>query len=123
MSGQSILVADDDPDIRDLVALKLTGAGYLVHTAVDGTEALATLISTHVDLALIDVMMPGLSGIDVVREARARDRLAAVPLVLLTAKAQESDVERGFAVGATDYVTKPFSPRVLLARVRAILDR
>jgi len=123
MSGQSILVADDDPDIRDLVALKLTGAGYLVQTAVDGTEALAALITTHVDLALIDVMMPGLSGIDVVREARTRERLAGVPLVLLTARAQESDVERGFAVGATDYVTKPFSPRVLLARVRAILDR
>ncbi len=117
----TILIADDDQDIRDLVAMKLRRANYEVVTAVDGAEALTILEGSQVDLAVIDVMMPGLSGLDVVREVRGRDGLADLPIILLTARADEHDVERGFAAGATDYVAKPFSPRALLARISSRL--
>lgn len=116
-----ILIADDDHDIRDLVATKLRRAGYDVVTAIDGAEALRALEGSRVDLAVLDIMMPGLSGLDVVREVRAREGLADLPLILLTARAEEADIERGFAAGATDYVTKPFSPRALLARIASRL--
>ncbi len=117
----TILVADDDPDIRNLVATKLRRANYDVVTAVDGAEALQVLAKTHVDLGVLDIMMPGLSGLDVIREIRGQEGLADLPLILLTARAEEQDVERGFAAGATDYVTKPFSPRALLARIASRL--
>jgi DNA-binding response OmpR family regulator len=118
-----VLVADDDRDIRDLVAFKLGQAGYEVETAEDGVRALAQARSTPPSLVVLDVMMPGLSGMDVARQLRADPRTAAVPIIMLTAKAQETDVECGFAVGVDDYVIKPFSPRELLSRVRALLAR
>lgn len=118
-----ILVADDDPDIRDLVAFKLTNAGYEVEAVADGLAALDSVRRRPPRLVVLDVMMPGLSGLDVTQQLRADARTATVPVILLTAKAQESDVESGFGVGADDYVTKPFSPRELLSRVRAVLAR
>ncbi len=104
-----------------MVATKLRRANYDVLTAVDGAEALQILAKTRVDLAVLDVMMPGLSGLDVVREIRGREGFSDLPVILLTARAEEQDVERGFAAGATDYVTKPFSPRALLARITSRL--
>ncbi|WP_307844565.1 response regulator transcription factor [Actinotalea solisilvae] len=121
--GQHVLVADDDPDIRDLVAFKLGTAGYEVEVVGDGLAALEHARARPPRLVLLDVMMPGLSGLDVAQQLRADPRTATVPIILLTAKAQESDVEGGFGVGADDYVTKPFSPRELLSRVRAVLAR
>ncbi len=121
--GEHVLVADDDADIRDLVAFKLTTAGYEVETVADGLAALEHARARRPRLVLLDVMMPGLSGLDVAHQLRADPRTATVPIILLTAKAQESDVEGGFGVGADDYVTKPFSPRELLSRVRAVLAR
>jgi DNA-binding response OmpR family regulator len=118
-----VLVADDDRDIRDLVAFKLRHAGIEVTAVADGTQALDALRRDCPDVALLDVMMPGLSGIDVVREARKEERFATLPMFLLTAKADSDDVEEGYAAGATDYVTKPFNLRELLALVAAASDR
>lgn len=123
----TVLVADDDPDIRELVELKLSSAGYDVLTVGDGRAALDALLTRPLDLAVLDVMMPMLSGTDVLRALRERSSDAPVvwptKVILLTAKAQEADVEAGFALGADDYVVKPFSPRELLSRVQAVLGR
>ena len=119
----TVLVADDDRDIRDLVAFKLQSAGYTVLTASDGDEAFAQVVEHRPDLAVLDVMMPGRSGRQVLQEVRAREDVGATRVILLTAKAQEADVESGFSLGADDYVVKPFSPRELLSRVQAVLAR
>lgn len=116
-----MLVADDDGDIRDLITFKLRRAGIEVTAVADGTQALDSLRNDCPDLALIDVMMPGLTGIEVVCEARKEARLATLPMFLLTAMANADDVERGYTAGATDYITKPFNLRELLARVTAAL--
>ena len=119
----TVLVADDDNDIRELVAFKLTQAGYEVVTAADGVSALETARTTPLDLAVLDLMMPGLSGLDVCAQLRREEATATLPVIMLTAKAQEQDVATGFAAGADDYVVKPFSPRELLSRVQAVLAR
>jgi DNA-binding response OmpR family regulator len=118
-----VLVADDDDDIRDLVAFRLDRAGYEVLRAGDGQQAL-DLAKKHVpDLAVLDVMMPKLTGYDVTRELRADAATSRIPVILLTARVQEADVARGFEAGADDYVKKPFSPQELKARVQAVLGR
>lgn len=119
----TILVADDDADIRELVTFKLTQAGFEVVPVADGVAALDTARSRPVDLAVLDLMMPGLSGLDVCAELRRTPATADLPVIMLTAKAQEQDVATGFATGADDYVVKPFSPRELLSRVQAVLAR
>jgi DNA-binding response OmpR family regulator len=120
---RTALVADDDADVRDLVAFKLEHAGYTVTQVGDGVQALEAIARELPSVALIDVMMPGLSGIDVVRELRRQERTRSLPVILLTAKAQEHDIEAGFATGADDYIVKPFSPRELLSRVTALVAR
>ena len=118
-----VLVADDDDDIRDLVAFRLDRAGYEVLRAGDGQQAL-DLAKEHIpDLAVLDVMMPKLTGYDVTRELRANAATSRIPVILLTARVQEADVARGFEAGADDYVKKPFSPQELKARVQAVLGR
>ncbi|MGH9243418.1 MAG: response regulator transcription factor [Acidimicrobiales bacterium] len=119
----TVLVADDDPDIRELVIFKLEQAGYTVHAVADGEAAIAAAVALSPDLVLLDIMMPGLNGFDVCRKLRAHDDTATTPVIMLTAKAQEADVETGFAVGADDYIVKPFSPRELLTRVNKFLFR
>ncbi len=119
----AVLVVDDDADIRDLVAFKLAQAGYEVDRAADGAGALAAVARRRPDLAILDVTMPGMSGIDLCRSLRADPETASVLVLLLTARAQERDVEAGFAAGADDYVVKPFSPRELVSRVEALLAR
>jgi DNA-binding response OmpR family regulator len=120
--GDRVLVADDDADIRDLVEFKLTQAGYTVQAVGDGLSAWEAFEAVRPELVVLDVMMPGLSGIDVLRKIRESEA-ADVPVLLLSAKSRDSDVDTGFAVGATDYVVKPFSPRELMHRVNAILAR
>ena len=119
-SQDRILVADDDGDIRDLVVFKLTQAGYDVEAVQDGAAAFQSIEASPPRLAILDVMMPGLSGIDVLRKVRADERLE---VILLTAKSRDIDVDAGFATGASDYVIKPFSPRELLHRVNALVAR
>ncbi len=116
-----ILVADDDRDIRELVVARLELSGFEVVALADGSAALETLLEGGVDLAVLDVSMSGQNGIEVCRRARADARIADIPLILLSARAQADDVERGLEAGATDYVVKPFSPRELLERVRRAL--
>jgi DNA-binding response OmpR family regulator len=118
-----VLVADDDEDIRDLVAFRLDRAGYEVLRAGDGQQALDLAREHHPDLAVLDVMMPKLTGYDVTRELRANQETSRIPVILLTARVQEADVARGFEAGADDYVKKPFSPQELKARVQAVLGR
>lgn len=122
--GARVLVADDDTDIRDLVEFKLTQAGYAVHAVGDGVAAWEAFQEQTPALVILDVMMPGLSGIDVLRKIReAEGDSSKVPVLLLSAKSRDGDVDTGFAVGADDYVIKPFSPRELLHRVNGMLAR
>ncbi|HKO39612.1 MAG TPA: response regulator [Solirubrobacterales bacterium] len=121
--GKTILVADDDRDILELVAFRLERAGYEVLTAGDGEQALASAREHRPALAVLDVMMPKLTGYDVVKAMRAEERTSRIPVILLTARVQEADVSRGFEAGADDYIRKPFSPQELRARVEAILGR
>jgi two-component system response regulator MtrA len=124
MSGQPVvLVADDDDDIRQLVKFRLERAGYDVVEAADGEEALRVCTEVQPDLAVLDVMMPKLTGYDVTRRIRQNEALASMPVILLTARVQDSDVAQGFDAGADDYLKKPFSPQELRARVQAILGR
>lgn len=115
-----VLVVDDDPQIRLLVARFLQRHSYQVSAAADGDALLDTLSRNPIDLVILDLMLPGRSGIELCREIRA---VSPVPIVMLTARSEESDRIQGLEVGADDYVTKPFSPRELLARVRAVLRR
>jgi len=117
-----ILVAEDDDDIRDLLVFKLSAAGHELTAVADGPSALV-VAEDPLDLVLLDVNMPGMSGYDVCRTLRGRSATSTVPILLLTAKGQEADVQRGFDAGADDYIVKPFSPRELLSRVEAVLAR
>ncbi|MEY2854836.1 MAG: hypothetical protein RL030_1968 [Pseudomonadota bacterium] len=115
-----ILVADDDPDLLDLVAYALGQAGYLVVKAADGTAALERFKAEAPDIAILDINMPGASGFEVCSAIRSR---STAPIMMLTARGEEQDLVRALDLGADDYLTKPFSPRTLLARVNALLRR
>jgi DNA-binding response OmpR family regulator len=118
-----VLVADDDPDILQLVALRLGRSGYDVVTASDGEQALDAALERAPDLALLDVMMPKLDGYQVTERLRGNATTRHMPVILLTARVQEADVARGIQAGADDYVKKPFSTQELRARVQAVLGR
>jgi DNA-binding response OmpR family regulator len=121
MSGPLVLVADDDEDILLLVTTRLKRDGFEIVQASNGDEALAVARERRPALAVLDIGMPGLDGVEVLEQIRADDDLRAMKVLLLTAKAQESDVRRGFDAGADAYVKKPFSPADLSARVRELL--
>ena len=118
-----VLVVDDDPVIADLVAFRLTRLGLDVSVETDGQAGLAAARELRPDLVVLDWMMPRMNGLEMCAALRADpdESLARTPVLLLTAKAQEPDLERGFAAGATDYIVKPFSPRELATRVTAAL--
>jgi DNA-binding response OmpR family regulator len=122
MSEPLVLVADDDEDILLLVTTRLRRDGFDIVSARSGDEALALVRERRPALAVLDIGMPGLDGVQVLERIRADDDLRPMLVVLLTAKAQESDVRRGFDAGADAYVKKPFSPADLSARVRELLD-
>lgn len=118
-----ILVADDEPDVLELVGYRLSRSGFTVVEACDGEEALARALDQVPDLAVLDVMMPRLDGYELTRRLRSADATRRVPVILLTARAQESDIATGIEAGADDYLRKPFHPDELVARVRAVLGR
>jgi DNA-binding response OmpR family regulator len=118
-----IVVADDDVDVRMLVTLKLEHSGHDVVGVQNGLEALEACRALRPDLMVLDLMMPGMSGLEACRAIRADPELASTAIILLTARAQDTDVDAGMAVGADDYLTKPFSPRELASRVDALLAR
>ena len=115
-----VLIVDDDPALAEMLGIVLRGEGYHVTHCGDGTSALATFRDAKPDLVLLDVMLPGMSGVDVCRELRSR---SSVPIIMLTAKDSEIDKVVGLEMGADDYVTKPYSGRELLARIKAVLRR
>jgi len=116
-------VVDDEPDLLELVRFNLAQAGFEVETAATGREALERLEASPPDLVVLDLMLPDLSGNDICRQIRGDPALAELPIVMLTAKSEEVDRVVGFELGADDYVAKPFSPRELTLRVRAVLRR
>jgi DNA-binding response OmpR family regulator len=117
-----VLVADDDEDILQLVVLRLGRSGYDVVSATDGESAVELAMARCPDLVVIDVAMPRLDGLEITRMLRAREETASIPILLLTARTRDVDVELGLAAGADDYVTKPFSPELLAQRVAALLQ-
>ena len=118
-----VLAADDDDDVLALVTFRLERSGYTVLQAHDGEEALGLALEQKPDLAVLDVMMPKLDGFELTRRLRSEEATRRMPIILLTARAQDADVQSGFAAGADDYIRKPFSPQELRARVEAILGR
>ena len=121
--GMTILVAEDDRDIAELIARYLLKAGWTPHIAASGDEALAFARQHPFDLAILDVMLPGVSGLELCRAFRAAEKTAGLPIIMLTARAEESDRIVGLDLGADDYIAKPFSPNELVARVRAVSRR
>jgi DNA-binding response OmpR family regulator len=121
-AAQTVLVADDEEDIIELVRFRLEHDGYRVLTAADGEAALQLARDEHPDLCVLDVMMPKLSGLEVLAQLRADPATADTRVIMLTARGQDADVDRGFELGAQDYVTKPFSPKELRRRVHAQLS-
>src|SRR4051812_34634298 len=119
--GQQVLVVDDDPTVSDVVRRYLERAGFGVTLAADGPAALAAVAANRPDLVVLDLMLPGLDGLEVCRRLRAAD--PALPVVMLTALGEEADRVLGLSLGADDYVTKPFSPRELVLRVQSVLRR
>jgi CheY-like chemotaxis protein len=119
----TILVADDEQDIRELVAYRLSRSGYHVLEACDGEEALRMAADKVPDMAVLDVMMPRLDGFELTQRLRETPATRQLPILLMSASVQDADISRGFAAGADDYLTKPFTPNELLDRVRAMLAR
>lgn len=118
-----VLVAEDDPDIRELIAYRLRRAGYDVIDVADGTSALVAATTAVPDLVIADVTMPGTDGLEVCATLRADPRTTEVPVLLLSARARESDVQRGYDSGAAAYLIKPFSPQDLVNQVAELLAR
>ncbi len=123
MPKETILVVDDEEDILELVRYNLAKEGYGVSGVTSGEEALKKITATMPDLVILDLMLPGLNGLEVCKTLKANPRTQHIPIVMLTAKGEEADVVTGLELGADDYITKPFSPRLLVARIRAVLRR
>ncbi len=123
MREKHITIVEDERDMAELIAMRLTREHYSVDIIHDGLEALEAIQSDCPDLVLLDLMLPGMSGMDVTKELRENSRTANVPIIMLTARGEESDVIVGLHVGADDYITKPFSMSVLMARIEAVLRR
>ena len=123
MSVKRILIVEDEQPIREMVVFSLTGSGFEVDEAADARQAQACIAECLPDLILLDWMLPGMSGIDFARRLKREDLTRELPIIMLTARAEEEDKVQGLESGADDYITKPFSPRELVARIRAVLRR
>lgn len=123
MARETVLVIDDEEDILELVRYNLAREGFQVRLATSGEQALRMIRQELPDLVLLDLMLPNIDGLEVCKRIKGDPETAGVPVVMLTAKGAETDIVTGLELGAADYITKPFSPRVLTARVRAVLRR
>ena len=123
MNGKNIVVIEDEPDILEVLNYNLKREGYSVFTSMDGAGGLTLIQSKMPDLVLLDLMLPGMDGLDICRHLKNDQRTRHIAIVMVTAKGTESDVVLGLELGADDYITKPFSPRELVARVSAVLRR
>jgi len=120
---KTILVVEDEEDLRDIVVYNLERDGYKTVAVESGEEGLERAIALRPDLVILDLMLPGMNGMDVCRQLKQADDTKAIPIIMASAKGEEADIVSGLELGADDYVTKPFSPRILLARVRSVLRR
>ena len=123
MNAKHILIVEDEQPIREMVMFALTSAGYEAEEAADSRQAQASIAEHLPDLVLLDWMLPGISGIDFARRLKKEELTRELPIIMLTARAEEEDKVQGLESGADDYITKPFSPRELVARIRAVLRR
>jgi two-component system phosphate regulon response regulator PhoB len=123
MAKENILIVDDEEDVLELLRYNLSKEGYGIETASSGEEALTKARAKPPDLIVLDLMLPGVDGLEVCKRLKSEDKTEQIPIVMLTAKGEESDIVTGLELGADDYVTKPFSPKVLIARIRRILHR
>jgi two-component system phosphate regulon response regulator PhoB len=123
MGKKHILAVDDEEDLLELIRYNLNKEGYRVSTAMTGEKALASVITHQPDLILLDLMLPGLDGFEVCKLLKNNPKTSHIPIVMLTAKSEETDIVTGLELGADDYITKPFSPKVLIARIRALFRR
>jgi len=123
MAKENILIVDDEEDVIELVRYNLDRNGYRVETATTGEQALTKARAKLPDLMILDLMLPGIDGLEVCRKLKSETRTQNIPIIMLTAKGEEADIVTGLELGADDYITKPFSPKVLVARVRRILHR
>jgi phosphate regulon transcriptional regulator PhoB len=123
MAREKIIVIEDEADILEVIQYNLTREGYQVLTSKDGEEGLAQVRQEAPDLVLLDLMLPGLDGIEVCKQLKQNPVTRSIPIIMVTAKGEESDIVLGLGVGADDYITKPFSPKELVARVKAVLRR
>jgi len=123
VKNEKIVIIEDEPDIREVLAYNLGRDGFRVTASADGEEGLELVRRESPDLVLLDLMLPGLDGFEVCRQLKTDPVTRAIPIVMVSARGEESDVVLGLGLGADDYITKPFSPRELLARVKAVLRR
>ena len=123
MKAEKVVVIEDEPDIREVTEHNLAREGYHVYSSPDGEKGLRLVREKSPDLVLLDLMLPGLDGIEVCRELKAARETRAIPVIMVTAKGEESDIVLGLGMGADDYIAKPFSPKELIARVKAVLRR
>ena len=123
MSKEHILIIEDETDIQELIQFNLKKEGYQVTSTLTGEEGISKLKVSHPDLVLLDLMLPGIDGFEVCRRLKSDTETRKVPIIILTAKGEESDIVSGLELGADDYITKPFKPRVLIARIRSVLRR
>ena len=123
MPKENILIVDDEEDVLELVRYNLEKEGYIVQTAACGEDALKKASARLPDLIVLDLMLPGIDGLTICRKLKTEGKTQNIPVIMLTAKSEESDVVTGLEIGADDYITKPFSPKVLIARIRRVLHR
>jgi two-component system phosphate regulon response regulator PhoB len=123
MNKKTVLIVEDEEDIQQLVGFNLIKAGFHVEYADSGEQALDKIQEQHPDLILLDLMLPGMDGMEVCKILRSENKTAEIPIIMLTAKGEETDIVDGLEVGADDYITKPFSPKILISRAKAVLRR
>src|SRR5574340_262538 len=123
MSMKKVLVVDDEPDIVELITYNLKKEGFDVYPAFDGEDTLAKIRKEKFDFVILDLMLPGIQGMEICRIMRSDPQMKNIPIIMLTAKGEEVDKILGLEMGADDYMTKPFSPRELLARIKTVMRR
>ena len=123
MAKETILIVDDEEDILELIRFNLEKEGYSIVKALTGEKAVKIARHTSIDLIVLDLMLPGMDGLEVTKFLKADEKTWRIPIIMLTAKGEESDIITGLELGADDYLSKPFSPKILIARIRTILRR
>ncbi len=123
MANEKILIVDDEEDIRELLRYNLAREGYDIVSADSGEKAIEKAMYLIPDLIILDLMLPGIGGLEVAKELKSKSNTKIIPIIMLTARGEEIDIVTGLELGADDYITKPFSPRILIARIKAVLRR